>query len=148
MTNTIWWCSYFWSGTCTNLFCNIQKKKKHLFFFFNNKWNIIERQPLFLSRFSSRVLSTVFKSILYRKPEAYKEQEHTQNELTYCHSFILLDRIKVKERNMWNHFAFIIVWFIALMSTLCLPENETVKMHCLISCIETQQKFQQKNISL
>ena len=27
-------------------------------------------------------------------------------------------------------------------------ENETVNMHCLISCIETQQKFQQKNISL
>ena len=51
--------------------CPIISEKK--LFFFNNKWN--------LSRFSSRVLSTVFKSILYRKPEAYKEQEHTQNEL-------------------------------------------------------------------
>ena len=46
------------------------------------------------------MLLTVFKSILYRKPEAYKEQEHTQNELTYYHSFILLDRIKVEERYM------------------------------------------------
>ena len=46
------------------------------------------------------MLATVFKSILYKKPEAHKEHEHTQNELTYCHSFILRDRIKVEERYM------------------------------------------------
>ena len=67
------------SGTCTNL--SYDNPKKNVLFFLNNRWNIIDRQPLFLSRFSSRVLSTVFKSILYRKPEAHKEHEHTQNEL-------------------------------------------------------------------
>ena len=47
------------------------------------------------------MLATVWKSILHRKPEAHKERKYTQNELTYCHFFILLERIKVEaERHM------------------------------------------------